>query len=349
MSYFRENIESMEGYVPGEQPRDTNVTKLNTNENPYPPSPKVIAALQEAIDPSLRLYPDPVATVVKERAAAVFGTVPERILVGNGSDDNLTMVIRSFVAEGDLVAFPYPTYTLYETLTQIQGGACRTPDYAEDYSLPEGLADLDAKVTFVANPNSPSGTMVPPAAVSELAERCRGVVVVDEAYGDFATENCLSLVARHENLVVLRSFSKSHSLAGLRIGFAIAQEALIEGMLKVKDSYNIDRLSIAAAAAALDDVAYMQQNVAKIRETRQYLTERLEALGLFVYPSQANFLLARCTRPPARDLHQRLKGKGIFVRYFNRRRTDDCLRITIGTREQIDRLLEELERMIKAG
>ncbi|MDE1889140.1 MAG: histidinol-phosphate transaminase [Planctomycetota bacterium] len=347
MSYFRNNIERMSGYTPGEQPKDGVYIKLNTNENPYPPSPKVLNAIKEAANENLRLYPDPVATAIRMKAAELLGTKPERVIAGNGSDDLLSIIIRSFAGARDKVIFPYPSYMLYQTLAELQGGITCAIDFTENYTLPEDFVVKGAKVTFIANPNSPSGTMIPPDEISKVASKIDGVLVIDEAYADFAEDNCLRLVEEHNNILILRTLSKSYSLAGIRLGFCIAQESLIQGMMKVKDSYNVDRLSIAAAVAALDDQKSMKTHVGKIKETRQYLTKSLQDMGFFVYPSQTNFVLARCMKGvSAQNLYQTLKSQKILVRYFNLRRLDDCLRITIGAREEIDILLKNLNELV---
>jgi histidinol-phosphate aminotransferase len=349
LSFFLKNIEKMSGYIPGEQPKDGVYIKLNTNENPYPPSAKVLDAIKEAVNSTLRLYPDPVATQARKKIAEVLGTRPERVLAGNGSDDLLTIIIRSFAGLGDKVVFPYPSYMLYQTLAELQNGTPCAVDFNEDYSLPDNFIVKDAKVTFIANPNSPSGTMIPPDKISKIASKINGVLVVDEAYADFADDNCLRLTEKHNNVLVLRTLSKSYSLAGIRLGFCIANESLIQGMMKVKDSYNVDRLSMIAVVSSLEDQQNMRSNVEKIRKTRQYLTESLQNMRFFVYPSSANFVLARCKAGiSAHDVYQTLKSRKILVRYFNLRRLDDCLRITIGTREEIDALLKNLQELVGA-
>ncbi len=345
-SYFRKNIDRMAGYVPGEQPQDGAYIKLNTNENPYPPSPKVLAALKEAVDEKLRLYPDPNATTVKEKVSEIFGTRPERVLVGNGSDELLTIIIRSFVGEGDKVVYPYPTYLLYKILSDIQNGMVCTVNFLEDYSLPEEIVRKGASIIFICNPNSPSGTMVSVDDVSNIAGKTESVIVVDEAYVDFANDNCLRLVDEYPNLIILRTLSKSYSLAGMRLGFAVAQEGLINGMMKVKDSYNIDRLSIAAAIAALGDQETFRGNISKIKRTRERLMVSLNQLGFYVYPSQTNFVMVKCASSlVAKDIYARLKEQKILIRYIDEPRLDDCLRITVGTDGEIDTLLEKMEEI----
>lgn len=341
--YFRKNIERMAGYVPGEQPQNGVYIKLNTNENPYPPSPRVLATLQDTINDKLRLYPDPDALIVKKKVAEIFNTNPERVMAGNGSDELLAIVIRCFAGPGDKVVYPYPTYLLYKTLAEIQDARECVVDFLEDYSLPEEILVEDASVTFICNPNSPSGTLIPVDKVSDLASRADGVIVVDEAYVDFADDNCMRLVDKHPNLIVVRTLSKSYSLAGIRLGFAVAQEELINGMMKVKDSYNVDRLGMASAVAALDDQETFKTNVARIKKTRERLIDSLKKLGFFVYPSQANFVMIRCQNARnAKEIYEELKKKKILIRYIDQPRLDDCLRITVGTDGEINTLLEKL-------
>lgn len=341
--YFRKNIDKMSGYVPGEQPQDGRYIKLNTNENPYPPSSGVIAALKDEINEKLRLYPDPHATSARRTVAEIFNTKPERVMIGNGSDELLTIIIRSFAGEGDTVVYPYPSYLLYKTLSEIQDARQCVADFPDDYSMPEEIIVKEAAVTFMCNPNSPSGTMIPVEDISSLAGKIDGVIVVDEAYVDFADDNCMRLVDKHPNLIVLRTLSKSYSLAGMRLGFAVAQEDLIKGMMKVKDSYNVDRLSMASASAALRDQETFRNNVSRIKTTRKRLVISLEQLGFFVYPSQANFVMIRCLDVNnAKGIYQELKKRKILIRYIDQPRLDDCLRITVGTDKEIDALLDNL-------
>ncbi len=344
--FVRPAIRNMQGYVPGEQPQDQRYIKLNSNENPYPPSPEVARALQQAVNEDLRLYPDPVAHRLRDKAAAVYGLTPEQVLVGNGSDDLLTMLLRTFVGQGDLVTYPVPTYSLYDVLVAIQEGEAVRIPFPPDFSLPIQLADSKAKLTFLCHPNAPSGTLAPLSQVEELAQRVHGILVVDEAYVDFAAETALPLLHKYSHVVILRTFSKSFSLAGMRIGLALGHPALINELLKVKDSYNVSRLSIVAAVAALEDYQWMQQNVAKICATRTRLTMALRELGYFVYDSQANFVLARLAGINQQSVYVGLKDKGILVRYFSSPDLFDCLRITIGTDEQIDRLLEGMKQLV---
>ncbi len=338
----RADIAALEGYVPGEQPQGGKWIKLNTNENPYPPSPAVARAIAAtAAGRTLARYPDPLATVFRLRAAEVLGVDPDWILCGNGSDDLLTILVRTFVGAGECLRMPYPSYILYRTLAGIQGAACEEFHYDRDWSLGDAFAAPrpDLKLAVVANPNSPSGTMLPPARVRELADRLSCAVVVDEAYGDFADSNCLDLVKENDRVIVTRSFSKSYSLAGLRFGFAVAQPHVIDELRKVKDSYNCDALAIAAATAAIDDQAWLRTNRATIIATRSRLTAAMRSLGWNAVDSQANFVW--CTHPerPHRPVYEALKANGILVRFMHYAGWGDGLRITVGTDDEIDAFL----------
>jgi len=332
--------------VPGEQPRaGRRVVKLNTNENPYPPSPRVLDALAAAVNGGLRLYPDPDAHGLRTRAAAVYGVPPDHVLAGNGSDECLALLARAIVDAGDRVAFPVPTYSFYETLVAAQGGTAVRMPWPSDFTLPGELATTGARLTFLCNPNSPSGTLVPNAAIEELARRLDGVLVVDEAYVDFARESAMPLVTRHPNVVVLRTFSKSFSLAGLRIGLAFGHPDLLAGLRMVKDSYNLDRLALVAAEAALEDLDHMRANVARVRATRTRLARALADLGFSVLPSEANFVLARRAGTDLAPLTRALSSRDVLVRHFPTPELRDALRITVGTDEEIDVLLAALREL----
>jgi histidinol-phosphate aminotransferase len=346
MSYrFRSNIGALQGYVPGEQPREGDFIKLNTNENPYPPSPRVLSALRKAAGHSLRLYPQPSSDGLRSIAASVYGVSPEHILAGNGSDELLSILMRCFVGAHDRVFYPEPTYSLYDTLIAIQEGVRVAIPYRSDFSLPEELFSGTAAVTFVCNPNSPSGTLLPLESIERLARTVSGVVVVDEAYIDFAEGekvSAISLLQSHPNIVVLRTFSKSFSLAGMRIGLAFAAEKIIAGMNKVKDSYNVNRLSQTAAVEALGDLAWMRRNVRRIQNGRKKLTAGLKKMGFRVYPSQANFVMARREGENQKRLYEELKRRRILVRYFDQPALQDCLRITVGAPAETKALLEQM-------
>jgi histidinol-phosphate aminotransferase len=343
---FRKAVEAMEGYVPGEQPRDRRYVKLNTNENPYPPSPQVLEALRDAIGESLKLYPRPMADELRERAARFYRLEPENVLVGNGSDELLAILLRATVDVGDRVAYPVPTYSLYDTLVTIHGGEAVRVPFPPDFSLPDELAEVDARLMIVCNPNAPSGTWIPPQALGPLFRRRDRIVVIDEAYVDFAEGHCLELVREMPNAVVVRTLSKSYSLAGMRIGLLLANRAVVAELAKVKDSYNVNRLSIVAGAAALRDPRWMEANVRRIRRTREALTRRLVEMGFEVPPSHANFVLARKPGEDLGALYEGLKRRGVLVRYFATTGLRDALRITVGTDDEIALLLRVLEQLL---
>jgi histidinol-phosphate aminotransferase len=344
--YFRPHIAHMEGYVPGEQPQGGGFIKLNTNENPYPPSPRVKSALLEAVTDRLRLYPDPVATRFREVAARLHGVAPEMILAGNGSDDLLTIITRSFVGSGDLAAYPTPSYLLYSTLIHLQDGRELVVPFSADWSLDvDDFVQPDLKLAYLANPNSPSGTSLSRAEVARLAERLPCPLVVDEAYADFAAEHCIPLVRDHPNVIVTRSFSKGYSLAGIRLGYLVARAEVVAELMKVKDSYNCDALSIAAGTAAIVDQDYLRQTRSRILATRHRLTQALRELGYAVPDSQANFVWAT-GGPPAPEVFQALKGQNILVRLMSYPGFPSGLRISIGTDAEIDHLLDVMRRAI---
>lgn len=339
----------MQPYVPGEQPTGGAFVKLNTNENPYPPSPEVVRSLVGEAWGALNVYPDPMADAVRDRLAERFALARENFIVGNGGDDILTIVTRCLVGEGQQVAYPVPTYILYETLADLQGGGKLEVPFEGDFSLPKGLYGNGAALTFLANPNSPSGTAVSVEDVRELSESLEGVLVVDEAYAEFADANCMGLVETTGNLCVLRSFSKSFGLAGMRIGYLAGPRSLVGQLVKAKDSYNVNRLSIAAAAAALDDYDYMVRTVGKIRKTRRDLAEGLRGLGFRTLPSQANFVWTKAPAPGAGAIYEALKERRILVRYWERPGMNEHLRITVGTDEDVKALLDALGPIVGAG
>jgi len=347
IEFLRANIRALTGYVPGEQPRDAAFIKLNTNENPYPPSPKVFEAIRNAIadGEKLRKYPDPLGTTFRQTAAGVLGVKPDAILIGNGSDELLTIVTRAFVGEKGLVASPTPSYLLYGTLAGLQGASYQTVPYTSDWRLPDPWPIVKANLTFVANPNSPSGTTVASQNLDRLAAQLAGPLVIDEAYADFADENALSLAGK-KNVIITRSLSKSYSLAGIRFGYAVADPALVREFNKIKDSYNCDALSLVAATAAIEDQYYLIQTRALILNTRRRLIEQLPHLGFTVYPSQANFVWARRSDGGTRFIFEELRRRKILVRYMAYEGYGDGIRISIGTDAEIDRLLVELKTIV---
>lgn len=338
----------MAGYTPGEQPQTGKFIKLNTNENPYPPSARVIQAIQEAAATSLVRYPDATATSFRQRAAEVLGVEPNWILCGNGSDDILTILTRAFVGQGELLRLPYPSYVLYKTLAKLQGARSEEVTFAADWSLPDTFAaDSDGlKLAFLPNPNSPSGTVMKKEDLRQLAANMPCPLLIDEAYVDFADDHCLDLVREFEHVMVSRTLSKSYALAGLRFGFLVAQPQIIEQLAKVKDSYNCDALAIAGATAAMDDQEWLLENRRKVIATRERLQQAMEQLGFSVIPSQANFLWCSHAEVPLEPVYQQLKSNRVLVRYMNYAQWSDGIRISIGTDDQIDALLSLLPTML---
>lgn len=358
MSLFRPAIDRIEGYIPGEQPQEPGWIKLNTNENPYPPSPKVVESLRAQAAGRLNLYPDPLATKFRQAAAPHFGVEPDWLLPANGSDENLTLILRSFVDTSDVVAYPYPSYILYETLADLQGAAHErlilNPDWSWNFGTCRQILER-AKLVLVPNPNSPSGNRWSDDDILALVPP-RGILVLDEAYGDFCDRPHRGELLKRpgaERIIITRSFSKSYSLAAVRLGFAIARPELIQGMLKVKDSYNCDSLSLAAGMAALEDEVWMHNNAARVRSTRRRLTAELARLGFSVVPSQANFIWATHPSRPHNEIYEALKERKILVRFM---RFPDVLsaaeelvtglRISIGTDAEIDTLLAALSEIV---
>jgi histidinol-phosphate aminotransferase len=344
--YLRPNIRAMAGYTPGEQPQTGGIVKLNTNENPYAPSPRALEAMAELLrSDRLRKYPDPLGTSFRKTAGKLFSVDPDGVVIGNGSDDILTILTRAFVPEGGLVVSPTPSYLLYATLADLQAARFEAVPYTKDWQLPSPWPKPAAHLTLVANPNSPTGTMVTNAALERLAGDLRGPLVIDEAYVDFAETHAISLT-RLPNVIVTRTLSKSYSLAGLRFGFAIAAPELVREFVKVKDSYNCDALSLAGAQAALEDQDYLRQTRARIVATRARLSVTLAKVGFAVLPSQANFVWATRSDRPVKPIFEELKNRQILVRYMNYPGHGDGLRISVGSDAEIDRLLDELKGIV---
>ncbi len=346
MGYFRENIERGEGYRPGYQPKETDVVKLNTNENPYPPSLEVMKAVAEIKAEQLRRYPDPTADIFRREAAKLNGVEQENIICTNGGDELLSMAIRAFCDERRAVAYPVPTYSLYPVLANLQNCRAIEVPFDEEFNLPAGLVKSKAALTIVCNPNAPTGSFISVAELASAADEIKGVLLIDEAYVDFAEENCIGLIKEFDNVIILRSLSKGYSLAGLRFGYAMADEGLIEGLMKLKDSYNIDAVATAAATAAIKDQQYFKGNIERIKAERQFLTEQLQAIDFVVPRSFANFILAESKKMAANILFEKLEQRNIYVRYWNLPLLEDKLRITVGTREQNEKLLSAMKEIL---
>jgi len=364
-SYARANIDRLHAYVPGEQPAGGPVIKLNTNENPYPPSPKVMEAIAAVPAEALRRYPSPTAQGFRQTAQRIHGLPAGSVIATNGGDELLRLIITTFCepagseaqasskAEGG-IGYADPSYSLYPVLADIHDTPTVCFPLDADWQLPTDYADqLNAsgcRVSFIVNPHAPTGVLTANDVLAEIASGFEGILVIDEAYTDFADDSALPLVEQFDNVILLRSMSKGYGLAGLRFGYGIASPALIGAMDKARDSYNTDALSQAAATAALEDQAYAAQTWAKVIDERTRVTDELLGRGWGVLPSQSNFILA-IPKDPGREnysagaLYEGLKANNILVRYFNADRLDDKLRITIGTPEQNDALLTAIDAL----
>ena len=345
-SFVRKALGGFQPYVPGEQPPDgEGWVKLNTNEAPLPPSPRVIAAIREATNESLRLYPSPTAAPARNAIARRFGVDPAQVTLGNGGDELIEMCFRAFAGAGDSVAFPTPTYPLFEPLCRMHEAAPSKHPTEMPWELPPSLGPDPAPLKFIVNPNSPTGGLFELPAIEASVAASSGVVVIDEAYVDFAPRSCLELLPRHDNVLLLRTFSKGYGLAGMRIAFALGSRELIEELNSVKDSYNVDRLAIVAAAAAIDDEEYHQTLVDEVITNRAQLAGALVDLGFDLVPSSTNFIFTRPPKP-AKDVVSALRARKVLVRHYDREPIAGWLRITIGTQEQHSRLLSALKEIL---
>ena len=345
------SVQSLVPYTPGEQPKARSVIKLNTNENPYPPSPLIEKVLASFDLDRLRRYPDPVFRELREKIAEIYHTSPSRVFVGNGSDEVLTLAARAFVDDDEAIGSFDPSYSLYKTLAAIRDVPFVPSPLADDFSWAEpvtrGPDGRPVALFLLTNPNAPTSILYPSELVQAFARSFPGVVIVDEAYADFAASSCVPLAAdpSDANVVVMRTLSKSYSLAGLRLGFCIGPEDLVEALYKVKDSYNVDALAQACALAALSDQPWMRRNTSKVLKTRKETAAELRRRGWDVPPSQSNFLFARPAHRPAAELFEALRARNIFVRYFPGPRTGDRLRISVGTDADMASLLAALQEL----
>jgi len=347
MTYFRKNVDTLEAYQPGDQPQgvQSDVLKLNTNENPFAPSEKVRRMLSQfpQVD-QLRLYPDPLSKQLRLMASKIYRVSEDHIMATNGSDEFLNLCVRAFVDSEETVAFFTPSYTLYETLGKIQGAKTVRIDFNEDYSINFDRVEKSSKLTFLANPNAQSGTFISVDVIKKLADTLSGILVVDEAYVDFAEDHCLRLVDECPNVLVSRSFSKSYALASIRLGLGFGSLELIQGLMKIKDSYNVSRITQCLGEAALLDQEHLLNHVIRIKKNRESLVQSFQGLGFFVYPTEANFVLVELTSVHlAKTMVEELKNQNIFVRYFPCPRLDHCVRITVGTEEQNEQLIEAVK------
>jgi histidinol-phosphate aminotransferase len=356
MAYERDAIQRMHGYVPGKQPANPETVKLNTNENPYPPSPAVFEALKHISADALRRYPEPMAQEFRETAAALHGVRSQQIVAANGGDELLRMAITTFVDPGRPIGVLSPSYSLYPVLAAIQDSPVVSVPATADFGVPAGFAahmnQAGVNLTFLVNPHAPAGRLTGRDEIAAIARELNGVLLVDEAYVDFVdpalSHNLLSLLNELDNILFLRTLSKGYSLAGLRYGYGIGSESLITPLLtKTRDSYNVDAIAQRVATAALRDQAHARDTWERVLRERPRLKAGLEKLGFTIPDSQSNFLLATApAHAVAQDLQKTLEARGLLVRYFAESRLDDCLRITIGTPEQNDRLLGELTKLL---
>lgn len=339
----------MQGYTPGEQPVVDGLIKLNTNENPYPPSPAVQRAITTLAPELLRLYPDPLCWELRRRIAELHGAAgPEQVFVGNGSDEILALCTRAFVEDDGLIGYFEPSYSLYSILAAIRGAAVRPVALDVGFKWPV-MTDYYANLFFMTTPNAPTGILYARSDIDAFCRTFPGVVALDEAYVDFARESCMELALQYENVLVLRTLSKSYALAGLRLGYALGSAPLIAALYKIKDSYNVNRLTQILGLAALEDQAYMRELAARVCRTREHTAAALAALGFRVTPSQTNFLWVRPPRLAAAEFQRRLRANKILVRYFAGPRTADYLRITIGTDPQMATLIQTAESILTAA
>ncbi len=335
----------MEGYTPGEQPRDPGVVKLNTNENPYPPSPMVERALRELAVESLRKYPDPTAADLRARIAELHGCRPDQVLVGNGSDELLALCVRALVPRDAGVGWFEPSYSLYPVLARMEELRACPAELGPDY----GWRDPDvptAGLFFITRPNAPTGTLFPEDAVRSFAARFAGVTAIDEAYADFAPADMSPFAAGSERTIVFRTLSKSFSLAGLRVGYAVGPAPLIAAMAKIKDSYNVDRVAQVLALAALSDLDWMRANAERIRGTRERAAAALREMGCQVHPSATNFLWVRPPGISAAETAAALRARRVLVRHFPGPMTGDHLRVTVGTDAEMEVFLAAMKSVI---
>ena len=351
--YWSAMVKRTEPYVPGEQLNDPGIIKLNTNENPYPPSPKVKEAILEELDGQLRLYPSPTADGLRLGIAKTYGVSKDEVFVGNGSDEVLAFSFMAFFHPGKPIRFPNITYSFYPVYAKLYNIPYETIRVNDDFTLPtESFFGSEGGV-IIPNPNAPTSLYMELSGIEAiLINNPDTVVIIDEAYIDFASESAVELVKSYDNLLVVQTTSKSRALAGMRVGYAIGHPKLIEALVRIKDSvnsYTIDRLAIAGATAAFEDREYFDSTILKIKETRNRLIQALKDLKFNVLPSQANFVFASHAEKSAAELYMKLKVDGILVRHFNQPDIDNYLRISIGTDEQMESLLTKLGRIINAN
>jgi histidinol-phosphate aminotransferase len=348
--YWSDLVKSLTPYVPGEQPRLEKLVKLNTNENPYPPSPKVMTAINSATADSLRRYPDPESTVLRQTIAASNNIRPEQVFVGNGSDEVIALAFLALLKHRLPLYFPDVSYSFYPVWSELFGIEYRTIAVAEDFSIDPQSYPSENGGIIIPNPNAPTGVLMSAAAIRTLVERsANSVVVIDEAYIDFGGESAVRLINEFDNLLVIQTLSKSRSLAGLRVGFAMGSAKLIEALGRVKNSFNsypLDAVAQQAAVAAIQDESYFRSCCQRVMDSRETVTAAMESMDFQVLPSGANFIFASHAQHPAKQLFAALRERGIIVRYFDLPRIDNFLRITIGAEQDNAELLAALAELV---
>lgn len=348
--YWSPLASGLEPYVPGEQPKDKKYIKLNTNENPYPPSPKAIEAMKEAINADLRLYPDPNSSNLLQALATAYDVEPNQVFVGNGSDEVLAFTFATFFDPAKPVLFPDVTYSFYKVYANFYGITPKLIPLDDNFNINVDEYGGEHGGVIMPNPNAPTANALTIADIRKLIEQNRDqVVVIDEAYIDFGAESAVPLIKEYDNLLVVHTLSKSRSLAGIRVGFAFGSEQLIEGLNRTKNSFNsytIDRVAMAGAIAAIEDVEYFNETNRKVMATRERVTEQLEQLGFTCTKSYANFVFVSHPKHDAATLLGQLRELGILVRYFSAPRINQYLRISIGTDEEMDALVKALGQLV---
>jgi len=354
MKHIRKHVQQLHAYEPGEQPNGCEFVKLNTNENPYPPSPKVLESVRAAVDGRLRLYPNPTAQELRETLAKLHGVSPGNVIVGNGSDELLALATRAFVEPGkDAIQYFIPSYSLYPVLANIHDATRNEVALKEDFSLPttaelrKGRWNFKAALTYVTTPNAPSGRGYATIDLDALCKAQKGVVILDEAYVDFAEEHAMALAKKYSHVLVSRTFSKAYSLCFQRIGYFVGPANLISALGKVRDSYNVNGLGQVAALATLRDLPFYRANFRQIIRLREQVAAVLESVGFMVLPSQANFLLAKPPRLAARTWLRKLRELNVLVRWFNDPLVKDYLRITIGSEKEMGALMRAVRVILK--
>lgn len=351
MKYWNENTKKLKPYLPGEQPDpNAKVIKLNTNENPYPPSEEAVRAMTEFNADKLRLYPNPNADSLRNSLAEYHAAAVDEIVCGNGSDEILDNIFQAFVEKGKRLVFTDPTYTVYESLALKYGYDFEIVDCLDDFSIPlERIPNAEDVIFFLANPNAQTGLMISSGKIEAFLKDFSGLLIVDEAYTDFAEDNCAHLTKKYSNVIITRTFSKSFSLCGIRLGYSLACQELSSALMRVKDSYNINALSQSIGKAAVESYGYTFENVKRIIESRESMKTALKGLGFLCTDSKANFILAKAPGGNAEALYLALKERGIFVRFFKTDKLKEYLRISIGTPEENDELLTALRMLINVG